>query len=118
MAKVVCNNRYGSFTLSRAAVLRARELSGDPHWNSPCIAGDLYQSGAVMRSDYGSLSTDIARHDPILVQVVEELGEAASGACSKLLLEEVPSGTGYRIDDYDGYESVHTANDYAWTVAP
>ena len=33
--KVVINICYGGFSLSREAVLRAREISGDPKWGAP-----------------------------------------------------------------------------------
>lgn len=48
-----------------------------------------------------------SRHDPVLVQVVEELGPFASGDCSDLKIFETES-TLYRIDEYDGMEYVVT----------
>lgn len=53
---------------------------------------------------------DIPRHDPDLVSVVESLGEKASGQLSKLHVVEVPDGTNYEIDDYDGMERVAEAH--------
>jgi hypothetical protein len=61
---------------------------------------------------------DIDRCDPVLVQVVEELGDAANGRCAKLRVHEVPSGSHYRIDEYDGSESIETPDSYEWSVAP
>ena len=55
---------------------------------------------------------NVSRHDPILVQVVEELGGKASGDCAKLAIAEV-SGP-YRIDEYDGSESVQQPDGYDW----
>ena len=55
---------------------------------------------------------DVVRHDPVLVQVVEELGDKANGDYAKLRIAEV-SGP-YRITEYDGFESVMTAGDYDW----
>jgi hypothetical protein len=52
-----------------------------------------------------------------LVQVVEELGDKANGRCAKLRIAEVPAGTLYRIDEYDGFESVETKDSYEWNVA-
>lgn len=46
------------------------------------------------------------RANPILVQVVEELGNEASGDCAKLKIEEIPDGANYTIEEYDGNESV------------
>lgn len=49
-----------------------------------------------------------SRHDPDLVKVIETLGpEVASGDCADLKIIEVPEGVMlYRIDEYDGMESV------------
>jgi hypothetical protein len=57
---------------------------------------------------------NIVRHDPILVQVVEELGDKANGMCAKLAIEEV-SGP-YRIDEYDGFETVKEPDGYDWII--
>lgn len=46
------------------------------------------------------------RTDPDLIAVVEELGPAASGSCAKLKIVEIPDGINWKIDEYDGYESV------------
>lgn len=48
-----------------------------------------------------------SRHDADLISVVEELGEEADGMCAKLTIVEI-EGSKYRIDEYDGYESIHT----------
>jgi hypothetical protein len=63
------------------------------------------------------ITRNIERTDPALVQVVEELGEAASGQYAKLQIEEVEAGTLYRIEERDGYESVETKYSYGWKVA-
>lgn len=47
------------------------------------------------------------RHDSKLVQVVEELGEAADGMCAELAVIEIPDGVEYEIEEYDGMESIH-----------
>jgi hypothetical protein len=60
---------------------------------------------------------DFERSDPVLIQVVEELGDAASGDFAKLKIAEVDAGQRYRIDEYDGNESVMTVEDYGWKVA-
>jgi hypothetical protein len=56
---------------------------------------------------HGIDSSPKNRHDPILVRVVEELGEEASGKMAKLHIVEIPDGVEYEIDDYDGMESIH-----------
>ncbi len=100
MAKVVYNTCFGGFGLSKAAIRLGRELSGDPQWGG----------------DYGG--RDLPRHDNVLVAVVETLGDKANGRSADLAIRELTSGTLYRIDDYDGQESVMTQADYIWTLAP
>lgn len=58
------------------------------------------------------------RADPRLIQVIEELGDEANGSCARLRIEEVPAGTQYRIDGYDGSETVATRDSYGWKTAP
>lgn len=47
------------------------------------------------------------RQDPILIEVVEELGKEASGRNGNLIVIDVPYGMKYVIDDYDGIETLH-----------
>ena len=49
------------------------------------------------------------RFDPILIEVIEELGDAASGKYSELRVVEIPDDVAedYKIDDYDGIEILH-----------
>jgi hypothetical protein len=47
------------------------------------------------------------RTDPILIQVVEELGTVADGSCAQLRIVEIPDGVEWELDVYDGIESVH-----------
>lgn len=60
---------------------------------------------------------NIERTDPVLVQVVEELGEAASDIFAELCIYNLSPGTLYRIDEYDGMENVRTQDGYDWKVA-
>ena len=117
MTKVVYNACYGGFSLSTAAVLRERELSGNPKWADATLPGEMYGDGSGPCkgfSSYDSVHIDnsFPRHDQTLVRVVEELGDKASGALAKLRIAEV-SGP-YRIDKYDGSESVETPDSYDW----
>ena len=94
MTKIVYNACFGGFGLSETAWERYRELGGQ-------------------ETD----RRDINRADPVLVQVVEELGEEANTRFSELRIRDLPEGTKYRIDEYDGNESVCTIDDYDWSVA-
>jgi len=99
MTKIVYNACYGGFSLSKAATLRYAEITGNKEFSVYDIEGI------------------IDRTDPALVQVVEEMGEAANGRSAALRIVELPAGTLYRIDEYDGSESVMTQEDYEWSVA-
>lgn len=56
---------------------------------------------------------DLERTDPVLVQVVESLGsERASGLFAELRIADIPEGAAYRIDEYDGNESI----DIDWDI--
>lgn len=54
--------------------------------------------------DAGWLSEN--RAHPLLLRVVEEMGEAANGRHSELKIVEIPDGTDYEIDEYDGNEHI------------
>ena len=61
---------------------------------------------------------DIDRTDPILISVVETMGsEAASSPYAKLYIAEIPNGTQYKIDTYDGIEELITKDDDIWRTA-
>lgn len=92
--KVVYNTVYGGFGLSAAGVEKYNELAGsEDAW-----------------PDYIS---DVVRHDPVLVRVVEELGDRANGNYSDLQIFELP-GNQYKIEEYDGNESVATPEAQRW----
>ena len=46
------------------------------------------------------------RGDPLVVQCVEALGKDASSSLSELEVVNIPDGIQWRLDDYDGIESV------------
>lgn len=49
---------------------------------------------------------EVERHDPRVIQVIEEMGAKANGACAELRVVEIPDGTDYEIDEYDGNEHI------------
>lgn len=51
-------------------------------------------------------SRDLERDDPVLVEVVKELGKAANGGCADLKIVEIPSDVSFKIEEYDGNEWV------------
>ena len=82
MRKIVINACFGGFTLSTEA---SRRIGVQPH-------------------------SDIARDNPELVKVVEEMGFAASGPCAHLEIVEIPDDVKWHIHEYDGVE--HVAEDH------
>jgi len=108
MTKIVYNGSYGGFGLSDKAVARYWELKGLP-------VHDAFTRYVHDAFTWYDLEED--RADPILVQVVEELGEEADTVFSNLQIRELPEGTLYRIDEYDGRETVMTQDEYTWRVA-
>ena len=58
------------------------------------------------------------RDDPILIEVIEELGRKANGNYagikSKLVVVEIPDDLDYVIDDYDGFETLHERKVIVW----
>ena len=88
MNKVVYNTKYGLFGLSEKAVKMYCKLKG-------------LKTSAYLNID------KIVRHDPILIQIVEELGTKANGPYANLSIAEI-EGDRYRISEYDGVERVIT----------
>jgi hypothetical protein len=64
----------------------------------------------VFGGRYWDTWIDDARDHPLLVRVVEELGNAASGGCADLRIVEIPDGTNYIIEEYDGNEHIAEAH--------
>lgn len=124
MTKVVYNACFGGYGLSDKAIKLYAELAGieiypvkdrwitfwfteEPNGRS---AEEMFNQGV---KDFSADS--IERHDPILVQVVETLGDEASDSCARLRIAEI-SGSQYRISEYDGSESVIEPEDQDWVV--
>lgn len=84
---VVINTRYGGFGLSDLAVAKYKLLAGI----EDTLDWSMY---------------DIARDDPYLVSVVQELGEDANGIFANLKIVEVPADVDWYVDEYDGREWV------------
>lgn len=116
MTKIIYNACYGGFSISLEAALRGREISNNPKWGG-VLQGEAYPDGEIRTMGHG-YGREIPRNDSTLVQVFEELGcHRASGGFANLQLRELPAGIKYRIDEYDGYESVMTIDEYEWEVA-
>lgn len=69
---------------------------------------DIYwkyrDSGGQQR--YWDSWTRDSRTHPLILRVVEEMGEAANGRHAELRIVDVPDGVEWEIDEYDGNEHV------------
>lgn len=131
--KVVINSCFGGFGLSRQAVERYLELKGvtvypekdqygmDKFW---LVAPGAERVMETTNEQWWAMAVeermahnqrlesqvfydrDLERNDPLLVQVVEELGQSASGQFAALTVVEIPDGVEWVIEEYDGSEHV------------
>lgn len=92
--KVVINCCYGGFGLSDEAIrLYAAKIG--------------IHLGERKTYGYDELwYSDIPRNDPVLVEIVEQLGDAANGDYSELKVVEIPDGVEWYVDEYDGFEHI------------
>lgn len=91
MNKVVYNACFGGFSISPEAI----------QW--------LENKG--IKTNY--VATNIDRHDPLLVQCIEELGENANGEFSELDIELIDSDR-YAILENGGKEQIITPTRVKW----
>jgi hypothetical protein len=115
--KVAYNACFGGFGLSEQAVLRLADLKGMEIYVKKRDFGNSYYKDPSYDAESLVNFDSIERTDPDLIRVIEELGEEASGMFANLKIAEVQSGTLYKIDEYDGRESVMTVDDYYWSRA-
>lgn len=101
--KIVINKCYGGFGLSDEAVREYARRAGIELETRKSRYGPW--TDFTLNGDYWSYR-DIERTDPILVSVVEEMGEAANGSCADLSVIEIPDDVEWKIDEYDGIEWV------------
>ena len=80
--KIVINTSHGGFGLSKEALALFNERSGTTI----------------------TYECNIERNNPILVEIVEQLGEAADGNYAELKVVEIPDDVQWLIQDYGGDE--------------
>lgn len=107
MGKVVINNCHGEFNLSDKAIEWLIN-----HGSNCFVENPEYDPN--FENAFGNWkyfgSDCIYRHDPLLIQCVEELGAEANGFYSNLIIYKF-EGDLYKIDEYDGMEYVRTPFD-------
>jgi len=122
--RIVTNRCYGEYNLSHKAVMEYAKRKGialHPSQDPRLFSGLEYNYYRVPIEEYRRLHEakdtkainevyfsvrDIPRDDPVLVSVVEDLGEEASGRCSDLWITEIPHGVAWVIKERNGMEWV------------
>lgn len=124
--KIILNKCYGGFDVSDKAYELYAEKKGISlyrYWDDYKSKTMYKGSGLItyyFTKDFGdSIETDKIdwttnlylndghRDDLTLVEVVEELGDKASGSYGNLVVVEIPDDMNYVIDEYDGIETLH-----------
>jgi hypothetical protein len=129
--KIVINTCYGNFSLSHEAILayckllelpvwpekeeefwsywtvppetRVKQISIDAFYELPQAERAVYNAVYIEQTlDYN----DIDRDDPVLIQVVEELGVLANGHYTKLKVVEIPDDVAWTIENTAGKEHI------------
>jgi hypothetical protein len=108
--KIVINRCWGGFGLSEAAWEMILDRKGIEWEKTPKQHKWGYatyrdkNTGKEIYLDY-DYSYNL-RNDPLLVEVVETLGEAANSDKAELEVVEIPDEVDWEIVDYDGMEHV------------
>lgn len=133
---VVINKQHGGFGLSQKAIQRYLELKGVKYYVEDnerfgSLVGPRYwlvpKEQQLQEPDaetwHGMTLTerqqhnrlyeqqvfcdrDLDRDDPVLVQVIKEMGTDASGRHADLKIVEIPADVEWIIEEYDGLEWV------------
>lgn len=129
---IVINDCHGGFGLSPAAIERYHEIMDQPVWietNRMCslvktvwlvpqdqrveLPGpkEWQTMSDQEKLDYNNRynnqvwsDRDLLRDDPVLIQVVRELGTQANAPVAKLKIVEIPAAVLWQIEEYDGKE--------------
>ncbi len=121
--KIVINRKFGGFGLSDQAYEQLiawgvpamkyeRDVPGEVIYDRELTPqgadsmNDLYYEYKGSMGRYWDVWTSENRTHPMLLRVVEELGEAANSRYANLKIVEIPDGIEWTIDDYDGMESI------------
>ena len=104
MYKIVINSCFGGFGVSEQGAKWLLANGASPE--------------KVTINDYGwvYVTCDLERHHPLLVQMVEALGDKASGPHASLRIHTMAQPL-YRVNEYDGAESVEEPHHIVWDDA-
>lgn len=140
--KLVINNCYGGFSISNFAHKEFLRRKGKDCYFYEWEFGNGYHridddpdkhfGVMVSTKDYGKHTNKIGsdhlipyyrdntsfRTDPDFISMIEEFGsEKCSGRYAELEIVDIPSGSYYRIEEYDGLEYVEYRDEIKWLIA-
>lgn len=107
--KVAYNACHGGAALSHIAIMRMIELGSQ--WALESLAKKEEKF-----DPYGYDLLGIPRHDPILIQTIEELEPEQTNAIMSLLMIHDLRGNKYIVEEHDGWERVLEPDEVAWTT--
>ena len=122
--KVAINSCYGGFNISDAAYEKYLELKGvtffkeatDSPFNfinyysvpvekyNELYAADKKTGNYSISNGVFLSKSDIERNDPVLIQVIEEMGKESYGPYASLDIIEIPDDVDFVVEEYDGKE--------------
>lgn len=128
--KIVLNKSFGGFCVSKEGYeLYAKKLNKeiyvyryygnnlykkaneiDGFCFTMCFTKDFGEVAKISDEDYEKYHIFLDREhrqDEILIEVVEELKDKASGRYGDLRIVEIPDNYFYKIDEYDGMETLY-----------
>ena len=106
MTKVIVNKCWGGFSLSRKALHVLRKM-GNKHALEETDFGESWpDSGKKRDAGMEHFLSDIPRDDSDLIKVVKEMAGEADGDLSCLVIINVPDDKKWRVEDYDGMETI------------
>lgn len=133
--KIILNKCYGGFDVSKEAYMlytkkkglelyqyasdfvifkkRIYKKTNDETLFKEYFIKDMGDNIEISNKDYEKYSLYLNnehRKDTTLIEVVEELGDKASGRFGRLEVVEIPDNCYYKIDEYDGFETIYYSN--------
>jgi len=114
--KIVVNRCYGGFSVSRDVVDILKEKG-----YKIVVEGETYPDGSIRTrgGDFGyyldneifNIKSDnyrAYRSNKDLIDAIEKIGiEKAGGSLAELEIVEIPDGIDWKIEGYDGVETIH-----------
>ena len=97
--KVVINAEYGGYNLSNTVLKMYLERTNTPYTTS-YQSGDYYSYDCIIVDDNPFTEDCISRRDPVLIEILEEIGWVDRG----LKIVVLPDFASYSIGEYDGRE--------------